>query len=200
MPSLSNRPGLGRSWEAKLCLALLLALLVTLGFLAYRLLREPEPGAASAQAAPNVPRMFGDQAFAFLHSPPLPGAERNPFRFRRSYPKPQPQVRPGGEAGAAGGSGGTGGGESRPPPPPPKPRRTLLFSGWMEAADGARVAFVEIADARTNTPLHRGPVRVGDAVAGFEVLSVAADVVRLRGPGGQEHDLPLRESRTVELP
>ena len=72
--------------------------------------------------------------------------------------------------------------------------------GLSLPGDGARTAFVEILDGRTNATLHRGPVRPGDTVAGCQILAVTADAVRVRIPGGEEHDLPLRQSRTVELP
>ena len=46
----------------------------------------------------------------------------------------------------------------------------------------------------------RGPVRPGDAVAGFSVLTMDATTIHLQDAGGNEHTLTLRESRTVELP
>jgi hypothetical protein len=204
MPSLSTS-SFTRNWEWKLCAGLLLILLATIGFMVAGLLREVEPAPSSTQAAPNPPSLFGGQAFAFLYPPPQPGAERNPFRFRRSYPKPQSQQGGGGSGNASttvgGGSGGSGGSTSRPsPPPPPKPRRSLLFSGWIEAPGGERVAFLVITDPRTNAVLHRGPVRSGDTVAGFTVLAMDASTLRLRDSGGNEQALTLRESRTVELP
>jgi hypothetical protein len=201
MPSLTTS-SFTRNWEWKLCGALLLILLAVLGFVVLGLLRETESAPSSTQAAPNPPSLFGDQAFAFLYPPPQPGTDRNPFRFRRSYPKPQANpVNP--NQGGTVANGGVNGGTQTPPPPPPpppKPQRTVLFSGWIEVPGGDRVAFLEITDPKTQAVLHRGPVRPGDAVAGFSVLTVEAAAIRLRDVGGNEHTATLRETRTVELP
>ncbi len=193
--SSSSTP-LQQSWEVKLAAVLLLLLLIVVGLQFARLLREAEPPVSSSQAIPPPRSLLGDQAFAFLYPPVLPGEGQNPFRFLRRFPKPQanpvttPQVVNNGDPSVP-----------RPTPTPPKPLRRLFFSGWIEAAEGPqRTAFIEIADARSGAVLHRGPVRVGAVVAGFTVLTLEATTAKLRDPAGQEHVLALRKPLTIEQP
>ncbi len=175
---------INKDWEKALFCFFVAVFTLIMAISLYRTIFPETPPPQMSSTGSSAVNPFGENAFAFLYGVPALDDNENPFNFSRTMPRPKKDPHP----------QTTQKETQKPPPPPPvKQGHIIQFNGWINVADGGKIALIKVFDLNSKKLIKSDTLAEGAQISEFTISKLEDTAISVKGKDGKETQIPIHK-------